>query len=413
VDNKKIVLISSGQPSLNPRLMKEADTLTGAGYEVAVLYAYWNDWGTRYDKELFAEKKWKAICIGGDPEEKKTTWLLSRLIHRTARYVLQKTNNYKNWADIAISRSGYFLTKAAKNYEADLYIAHNLGALSAAAKTAKHYNKPYGFDAEDFHRQEVNDDVNSFHHKMCTYLEDKYLPAASYLTASSPLIAARYSSLYDRAVTTLLNVFPKTPADVPVIRKESNPLKLFWFSQTIGANRGLEMIIAALSQTKPGIELHILGQPANGYQQNLIELAQKAGIDKSRINFYAPVKGEELFKIALKFDIGLASETGFCLNNNIALSNKIFTYIQSGLAVVASSTRAQSGLINRYPKTGKIYSNANELSDILNGYNENRELLYQTKLESFKTGQTELNWDIESSKFLRVIESVLADLTTK
>ena len=80
---KQIVLITSGQPSLNPRLVKEADTLSAAGFDVTVLYAYWNEWGTRYDKELLAQKKWKAICIGGDPlASKVSTWFLSRLIFK-------------------------------------------------------------------------------------------------------------------------------------------------------------------------------------------------------------------------------------------------------------------------------------------------------------------------------------------
>jgi len=115
---------------------------------------------------------------------------------------------------------------------------------------------------------------------------------------------------------------------------------------------------------------------------------------------------EEIFHIAPQFDVGLASETGFCLNNNIALSNKIFTYIQSGLAVAASNTPAQSALMNQYSNTGKIYKSATELANILNAYNAGREMLYQTKKDSYQTGQTELNWETESEKFLKLVENV-------
>jgi len=48
-------------------LVKEADALTNAGYQVTVLYAYWNDWGTLYDEELLAGKNWKAIRASGAP----------------------------------------------------------------------------------------------------------------------------------------------------------------------------------------------------------------------------------------------------------------------------------------------------------------------------------------------------------
>lgn len=387
-------------------MVKEADSLGNAGFEVTVLYAYWNHWGTLHDQQLFASKKWSAIRLGGDPDQKRITWFLSRLIHKISGFILQKTGNYKYLADLAIARSSYLLINGAKKYKADLYIAHNLGALPAAAKTAGFYKKPFSFDAEDFHRQEVNDDINSFHFKICRYLEDRYLPSANYFTASSPLIAGRYAALYKRTITTLLNVFPKTPA-LLTVHNEDKPLKLFWFSQTIGPNRGLEMIIQAMSLTKTIFELHLLGHPPDGYQRNLIDLMQTAGIDEKNILFYEPLNAGEIFNFASQFDIGIASETGFCLNNNIALSNKIFTYIQSGLAVAASNTPAQRGLLDLYPQIGKIYSNAAELSAILNWYHENRELLYKTKNEAFKIGQSKLNWENESQKFLNLVENVL------
>jgi len=403
---KRIVLITSGQPSLNPRLVKEADILSDAGFDVTVLYAYWNEWGTRYDKELLAQKKWKAICVGGDPKRKRFAWFFSRLIFKLTRRRLERTEDFERLADIAIARSSYHLIEEARKHEADLYIAHNLGALPAAANTAAVFKKPYGFDAEDFHRQEVNDDPDSFHFKICKHIEDKYLPYAAYLTASSPLITERYVSLYGREITTLLNVFPKTAAFIRG-KDQSGPLKLFWFSQTIGPNRGLELIIEAVSASTANAELHLLGQPAAGYLDHLKQLANKAGIDDSRLFFYPPVKGDEIFKMARQFDIGLASETGFCLNNNLALSNKIFTYMQSGLAVAASNTPAQSGLLAQYPKAGKIYRDAKELAGIFDFYDQNRELLAQTQKDAFETGQTELNWEHEAEKFLSVINNVL------
>ena len=286
-----------------------------------------------------------------------------------------------------------------------MYIAHNLGALPAAAKTASRYKKPYGFDAEDFHRQEVNDVKNSFHYKLCKYLEDKYLPKAHYVTAGSPLIAAEYATLYKREITSLLNVFPKKAA-ITIINNQKTSLKLFWFSQTIGPKRGLELIIEAIGVLNPDIEFHLLGNITQIYQEDIVNLAKTSEIGKNKIFFYGPVNPDELFKIAAQFDIGLASETGFCLNNSIALSNKIFTYILSGLAIVASDTPSQRGFIDQYPETGKIYKDAAQLAEILNKYDQNRKLLFETKKNAFKAGQNHLNWEIEGKKFLKLIENV-------
>jgi len=403
---KKIVLITSGMPALNPRLVKEADALWDAGYEVTVLYTYWNDWGAALNKQLLAEKKWTAIQAGGDPDEKPFVYLLSRLVHKVAKLLAEKTGRYSYFANTAIARSSFFLTREAKKHPADLYIAHNLGALSAAVKAAKHFEKPCGFDAEDFHRQETDDDTNSYHYRMATFIEDKYLPLVNYLTASSPLIAERYARLYKRTIPSILNVFPKTE-QLKVVNNIDKPIQLFWFSQNLGPKRGLEIIIEALGLTKTSFNLHLLGNVSPQYKEQLLQLAQSKEVDTACIYFYPPLKADEIFGFAARFDIGLASETGFCLNNNIALSNKLFTYIQSGLAVVASNTPAQSALISQYPQIGKTYKNAAELAAVLPAYAKDRSLLNRTKKEAWETGQAVLNWDIECHKFLDIVENVL------
>jgi hypothetical protein len=402
--SKKILLISSGQPSLNPRLVKEADALTNTGYKVTVLYAYWNSWGTQHDRELLAKKKWKAIRAGGDPEQRRLIWFLSRLIQRTAQFLLRNTRCYPCLAELAISRGERFLVIEAKKHEADLYIAHNLGALPAAVKAGKRYKKPVGFDAEDFHRQEATDDMTSYSFKVAKYIEDKYLPQADYITASSPLIAERYSSLYKRKVISILNVFPKTE-DIS-IRNDNVRLKLFWFSQVIGPSRGLELIVEAMRLATAKTELHLLGKIEDSYRQNLSDLSNITD-DDEKLFFYEPIMADSIFRFATQFDIGLASETGFCLNNNLALSNKLFTYIQSGLAIAVSNTPAQAAFIDQYPQTGKVYRNANELASILSVYSEERELLLQTKKESVQIGQVRLNWEVERCAFLKVVEDIL------
>jgi len=400
---KTVVLISVGQPSINPRLVKEADTLAKAGFDVYVIYSFWAKWAWDADQLLFPKVGWVPILAGGSPFENKAAYFFTRLRVKIFRFIAEKVTFKLGVAEIARGRTYPELLKKALSIKADLYVAHVQAALPAAVKAAQKHNARCGFDAEDFHRQEVSDDVNSYNFKISSYIEDKYLPSVNYITASSPLIAEQYALLYKRAVTCILNVFPKTPA-LSITRNEDKPLRLFWFSQTIGSNRGLETIIEAISLTVAAMELHLLGQPANGYKQQLLQFAQSKGID-NRIFFYGPVPADELFNIAAQFDIGLASETDFCLNRRISLTNKIFTYIQSGLAVAASNTPAQRALIDKYPQTGKIYNNAAQLANILSMYHANRELLHQTKKAAFKTGQTQLNWEIESGKFLKMIEN--------
>jgi glycosyltransferase involved in cell wall biosynthesis len=404
---KKIVLISVGQPSTNPRLVKEANALQKAGFEVCIVYSYWTEWAWENDKALFEKADWKAFLAGGSPFEQKLRYFFTRFRSKIVGFIAKNITLKFGIAEIARGRAYVELLKKAKSLKADLYIAHIQAALPIAVKAAKKHNAKCGFDAEDFHRHEVKDELNSYNYKISRYIEDKYVPQVDYITASSPLIAQQYALLYDREVTVLQNVFPKTSASPLINNNQEEPLKLFWFSQTIGPGRGLETVIKAVQLAKITVELHLLGLCPDDYKQQLLQISQAAGIDPDRTYFYNPVQTEAIFEMASKFDIGIASETGFCPNNNMALSNKLFTYVQCGLAVVASNTPAQYAFMQQHAQAGKIYNNANELSVILTEYDADRNLLFQTKNESFKIGQTLLNWDVESQKFLSLVRHTL------
>lgn len=396
---KKIILITSGQPSLNPRLVKEADALCSAGYQVTVFYAYWNDWATVYDKDLFANSKWTAIRIGGSPHLGKLSYLISRIIHKIGRAITRQS-----FAAIGLSRASFALTREVKKHKADLYIAHNLGALPAAVTAAKKYKKPCGFDAEDFHRNETSDDKNNADVIRKSVIEDKYIPQLDYFTASSPQIARRYAELYPALKpVVILNVFNKS--NIPQTRAQG-PLKLFWFSQTIGTGRGIEDVVKALAMLKKdNFELHLLGSRPE-FSKNFIEYLTSAGIT---IKFHEPVAPDAVIPFAAQFDIGLALENNRPLNRDLCLTNKIFTYMQAGLAVIASQTTAQTEFMQQNTAIGATYpiGDAKALADIIANYQQNPEKLMACKAASLKLAHERYNWDNESLKFLSLVQKTL------
>ena len=406
------MIISSGQPSLNPRLVKEADALADAGYKVTVLYAYWNSWGTQYDRQLLPQKKWQAIRVGGDPEQARALYFISRLINKTATLLYQKFK-IKQFAEAAIARSSFFLMRDAPKYKADFYLAHNLGALPAVVKAAKSNKKPCGFDAEDFHRFEASDDINDNGVILKTFVEDKYIPKINYLSAASPLIAEAYNKLYPgKHPVTLLNVFPLDAAvSTPVINR-AGPVKLFWFSQTIGANRGIDTIIKALQLlSSDNFELHLLGFIPPGEKAQFIANLQ---IYDVKLYLHEPVPPDKLIDFASQFDIGLAMENSIPVNRDICLTNKIFTYMQAGLAIAASDTSAQVKLMGEYPTAGKVYrqGDAEMLAGLLNAWHQSRNELLNARIESLRIGRTALNWESEAPKLLNAIKHTLKETTT-
>lgn len=407
---KRILLISSGQPSLNPRLVKEADALVEYGYDVTVLYQYWNKWGTDFDKKLLPKKKWAAIRIGGDPVHQKSIYLFTKLQFKVGQYLFKMFGPNNVLGELAIGRCTNFLIDKAAKIHADLYIAHNLGALPAAVKAAKKFKAKCGFDAEDFHRQESSDNTNSITFKLAKFIEDRYLPKLDYFTASSPLIAYKYQEIYPELKPEVIhNVFPKHSIKKANAKKDG--IQLFWFSQTIGKGRGIEDAIKALGiLKKEHICIQLLGNIDEYHQNYFSNLAVNAGLKEHQIKYISPVFSEEIFEIASNCDIGLALEQELPLNRDICLTNKIFTYLTAGIAVVASETSSQKKFILENPTVGKSFAigDFNSLSKIINAYDMDRTMLTLTKENARILASEKYNWENEQEKFIQIVEKQLS-----
>ena len=106
------------------------------------------------------------------------------------------------------------------------------------------------------------------------------------------------------------NVFPKTSASIlskATIKAEK--VKLCWFSQTIGPNRGLENVLQAISYLdEQQFELHLLGAARPGYIQILFSMCDLLGLPVANIHIHEPMLPNELFVFCSAFDIGLACE---------------------------------------------------------------------------------------------------------
>ena len=91
------------------------------------------------------------------------------------------------------------------------------------------------------------------------------------------------------------------------------------------------------------------------------------------------------------------------------MSLKIFTYLQGGLAIVASDTSAQSQFIKQFPSVGKIFQKENpqSLADSLMYYHQHRDKLFEARNAALALAREELNWEKESQKFLTHVKQTL------
>ncbi|GGG97033.1 glycosyltransferase family protein [Pedobacter zeae] len=396
VQSKTICLITPGHICSDPRIVKEAIAISDAGFHVHVIFTQYVAELIAFDQQILIENpKWTYNVLNwtGVSPISKAIKLFYGFKQKISRFLLPNRI-------LSLNRNYSWQLKKAIAIKANLYIGHNIGALPVTVNAAKKNGVRCGFDAEDFHRNEITNDTYSPEVKLKCAIEDEFIPKLNYLSAASPLIAAQYQKLYSLSVTPILNVFPKI--DRKISFNQQAPLKLFWFSQTIGPGRGLENIFDALKLILFDFEFHLVGKVSPIYKNDLL---QKAGLtQQNKVIFHGTVSIQTIFEIASRCDIGLASEIPYPLNRNICLTNKIFTYIQCGLLVLASDTRAQLLFMKDHAQVGKIYRGVQDLSRLITYYHENRAELQTTKKASYELGQNSLNWEIESKKILTIIQ---------
>jgi hypothetical protein len=394
-------------------LVKEADALAEAGFDVTVICAFWADWARKTDRNLLASRSWSRTYVGGDPESAPIPYHWTKFRHGIARRLVGRTGGFQFLECWAACRVLPELVNAARNTPADLYVAHNLGALPAAVAAARANEASAGFDVEDLHSAMVPEAEMTAADLRAANIETAWLPHCDYLTAASPGIAEAYSARYGLSLpTTILNVFPL--AQRPSERRHGNPdgpLTLYWFSQTIGAGEGLEDVVAAMGLLKDkALELHLRGVWASGYADRLLRLAVSVGIDPARIIHHPPEPPEEMVRLAAAYDVGLSLQIPTCINHDICLTNKLFTYILAGNAVVATATEGQRPILEKIGNAGAGYQpgDVHTLANCLNTWVRDRDALEAARRQAWACGTQVYNWDIEKAKFLNVVDRTLA-----
>lgn len=405
MDTKKVVILTTGQPSTNPRMVKEYQALKAAGYSVKVFYSYWQDWACKTDDAMFQSKEIEDndfILVGGSPFENKIPFLVSKVFYKIVKFIYHRTGLLSH---LSLSRTSFGLISAAKKTKADLYIAHNSGALPAAVMGAKNNKAKCAFDAEDFHRGEYKNPLD----KSCLAViqnEDKFLPYCDYISAASPLIANAYKKLYGTSLVEVVNNVFSIKFLQPLKNQKQDSLSLFWFSQTIGANRGLEAFLKALKRLPENVkvEIYFMGKVANGFEEVLYKL-----YDKNRLHFLDIIPPNEIFKEAAKYDIGLCIEETVFKNRDLCLTNKVFTYLLAGNCILFSDTKAQELFWNENKEVGFLFSQGDEfqIAAILNDLFNNRDKLHNAKAASLHLATTKMNWEMESKKLELLVVNTL------
>jgi glycosyltransferase involved in cell wall biosynthesis len=404
----RLCLVSHGQPSANPRLVRDASILAEAGYNVRVVTAQIMPNLIAHDASLTDGASWRHDPVGFSHRTNGTPgWNYIR----TRRRVASALANVWPSEGLTARAYGYAnpeLADVAAKEPADLFIAYQQNSLPAAWWAAKRHQARIALDAQDLLADCSAEPVN-----LVRSMERRYLRHCDYISTMSAAAANRLQDTNNLARTPI--VLHNTPRlaeregiAAPTDRQHSREVSLYWFGQTIGGHSCAEQVLAAMPLLCKSVKLVLRGRSNETFVTRLQNQAESLGLT-GQLELLPRAEPDEMVRLASEHDVLLGTQPGTELFNQMAIGNKVFTGMMAGLAVALSDTIAHRELLAEAPGFGFLFRDGDVQSfvDHLNILLADPKRLDEMKLRAWNLAGERFNWEEESKTLLNTIEQVL------
>lgn len=193
------------------------------------------------------------------------------------------------------------------------------------------------------------------------WMVKKYCSKVGAATTVGPLIAERYKD-YGVHAGVVANASPRK--DLPV-RPTGAPIRLVHSGNPF-RDRGLGEIMNAVSKTDADVtlDLYLMKQHASEFAE-ILALAEGLG---PRIRINDPVAQQELVETLHSYDVGIHVLPPNSINNELALPNKFFDFVQARLGIIVGPSPEMARSVNEYG-LGWVTDSFDEraIIDVLNG----------------------------------------------
>lgn len=303
---------------------KQAASLSKNGHEVTVCARKRND---------YEEKSVKFIDIDQMPTNAKSS------IH------MNENNPRLNRL-----RRLSVLYSYAKQTKHDLVVAHEFETAMLAYVLCKLFNIPYVFDSHECYNETIKEIVPSPFKALveklslfCLKIISRNAEAVTVVSSATELIFKELS--------------PQTPVEVlhnsPILEyfpynEEETSTLIIVHEGTLGYERGMMQILKALSLVSKKVDFKflILGTILKDVRPAFNEEVERLSLE-SAIEAPGELPWMEFGKVEATGQIGLICSQPIP-NHMLSLSNKLYTYMACGLAVIGMKDSETDKILNRY-----------------------------------------------------------------
>jgi len=403
-----IVILSGNHLCHNPRVIKVAATLATAGYDVTAFGGWFDPILKERDQKLINSLPFRFV-----PVIDSTTSALQRSrlrVRSKLGSIAHHIGRLENRWQLGYAYTA--LRQAAHRRAAGLYIAHSEQAMAVCFDLLRD-GRRVGVDMEDWFSEDLLSDARRHRPlRLLRSLESELLTYGVYSSCPSRAMSEALAQHYRCSPPAVVyNAFPwseRSSLDgLLKDRMNRNVPSIHWFSQTLGADRGLEDLLAALPLVHHAAEIHLRGNPAAGFESWLWNQVPENWRDK--IFVHDIVSNEELLSRIAEHDIGFAGEMKYCRSRDLTVTNKILYYILAGLAVIASDTTGQSEVSEQAPDAVLLYPSGDSsmLATKLNVLLASPNHLRSAKDAALQAAKRRFCWERQEKVLLQMVADAL------
>lgn len=319
---------------IDRRVLDEARSLVRAGWDVTVISGPPPLPGDRQDEDSYPDINILRI------NNRRAEMLLGEIdqvrLNQTQAW-------FPNWDWLGINPIHNHLLVEAITRPAEIYVAHDLPQLPAAAMAACFHCSYLVYDSHELFTE--------------LYLErpdfkPQYTQVEAWLISFTDLVITVNSSIAAELVQRYTIPLPEVILNCPDVAKDCLPLPqtdqlrrglgipdglaILLYQGNIGRPRNLENLVQAMALAEhQDIALVLMGR-GDGLRKELIKIAESHHLFNRRIFFHEAVPVQNLLAYTASADAGIIPYPNLGLNKYYCTPNKLFEFIVAGLPILAN-----------------------------------------------------------------------------
>jgi len=410
----KILILSNNEICYNPRLLKAADFFSDKGCQVTVFNPVTGIASETVYRKVISGKNWEILenDISKRKWASRFRWLFVSILHKCISFqwnVFRSSIGFNYYLNKGLLRASPKLMSPV-----DFILINLVDNLPFAAGLKKKTGGRLIYDSQEYFKGQYTKYVVPLR-DWVNKAEPDFIHEVDILISTTNAMAEQLKKDYQLSIPVIrvrnlpsqLMLKSAGPASLALPEINKDTLLLVWHGMSIYFNntRGVHILLKAVARCQRKVHLVLQGLiPAE--QKVVFETYLRELHLQGKVSLLPPAEPYQIVASLRGYDVGLIGELAQEENQQLTSSNKLFDFLNAGLAVIASDLPGLNETIKEY-KTGYTYPSGDylKLAELIDSLAFDRRTLADFKKKSKDIAEKELFWEHDYDK---VWESMLS-----